>query len=182
MKSRLLLIAFLGLLCFEGYSQTISAGGLRSFALNEGGKVVSWGNDNEHDYFLRGSGLKGVVEISAGKHHSLALKEDGTVVAWGRKTDGQLKVPSSLKGVVEISAGKHHSLALKEDGTVVAWGKKKPCNVPSGLKGVVEISAGEFHSLALKEDGSVVAWGRNAFNQCNVPIGLKIKLSKRNPQ
>ena len=104
MKSRLLFIAFLGLLCFEGYAQSISAGDNHSLALKEDGTVVAWG-DNTSKQSDVPNRLKGVVSISAGGFHSLALKEDGTVVAWGYNVSGQSDVPSGLKGVVSISAG-----------------------------------------------------------------------------
>ena len=112
MKPLLLLIAFLGLLCFEDYSQTISAEGTYSLALKEDGSIVAWGNINEYTEFSRWSWQTGVVAISAGEWHSLALKEDGSVVALGRNNQGQLNVPSGLTGVVAISAGELHSLAV----------------------------------------------------------------------
>ena len=172
MKSRLLLIAFLGVLCFEGYGQTLSAGDMHSLGLKEDGTVVAWGHDGYgkgYDAQVVPYGIKGVIAVSAGASHSLVLKEDRTVVAWG---SNKLDVPQGLKGVIAISAGSGFSLALKEDGTVVAWGSNK-LDVPQGLKGVIAISAGGSFALALKEDGTVVAWGLNHFGQCDVPLGLK---------
>ena len=134
MKSRLLLIAFVGLLCFEGYGQTISAGGIHSLALKEDGTVVVWGSNDTKQCDVS-NGLKGVIAVSTWGFHSLALKEDGTVVAWGWNDYKQCDVPNGLKGVIAVSGGAYHSLALKEDGTVVAWGSNdsKQCDVPNGL-------------------------------------------------
>ena len=45
MKSRLLFIAFFGLLCLKGDAQTIAGGYSHSLALKEDGTVVAWGNN-----------------------------------------------------------------------------------------------------------------------------------------
>ena len=170
MKSRLLLIAFFGLFCFEGYGQTIAAGGRNYLALKKDGSIFAWGKNDDGQCNVP-VGLKGVIAVSGGGYHSLALKEDGTVVVWGWNAFGQCNVSHNARGVTAISAGSAHSLALKKDGTVVAWGWNdyKQSEIPYGLRGVIAIAAGGNNSLALKEDGTVVAWGLND----DVPVGLK---------
>ena len=174
MKSRLLLIAFFGLLCFEGYGQTISAGDSHTLALLKDGTVVAFGL-NDYEQCDTPYGLKEAVAIAAGWSHSLALLKDGTVVAWGGNNHNQCDIPQQIqKRVKAISVGWSHSLALLKDGTVVAWGgnNHNQCDIPQQIqKRVKAISAGWSHSLALLIDGTVVAWGSEWM--CNVPFGLK---------
>jgi len=102
MKSRLLLIAFFGLLCLENYGQTLDGGWFHSLALKEDGTVVVWGSNGSGQCNVP-NGLKGVVGIAGGSSNSLALKEDGTVVVWGYNGSGQCDVPNGLD--VRISSG-----------------------------------------------------------------------------
>ena len=104
----------------------VSGGGSHSMAVDPGGGVLTWGND---DWGQLGSGrqivfaspqqtpsLTGVQAISSGVAHTLGLRADGTVIAVGDNLAGQLGdgswtarvvpvVVTGLTGVRAIEAG-----------------------------------------------------------------------------
>ncbi len=128
----------------------IAAGGYHTVALDESGKVWTWGR-NDMEQLGHSSGVskveapkvvelpRKIVAIAAGDHHTLAVDENGQVWAWGRNIYGQ----------------------TGESGTVVSSSSNK---VPV-LSEIVAVTAGADHSLALKRDGTVWTWGRNSYGQ-----------------
>ncbi len=128
---------------------SLAAGLQHSLALNNDGRVWSWGANSLNqlgDATPVSRALPGlvpaptnVVAIAAGDTHSLALRSDGTVWAWGSNAWGQLG-----------------------DGT----GSFHPAPVQvTALANLVEIAAGSDHNVALEADGTVWTWGRNLFGQ-----------------
>lgn len=128
--------------------KAIAAGGYHSVALDESGKVWTWGRNSygqlghsatvyENEKPVTVAGLPPIVAIAAGDNHTLAVDHNGEVWAWGRNTYGQLGVagansvppvkvslvPQPLGDIVAVAAGAEHSVALKRDGTVWAWGQ-----------------------------------------------------------
>ena len=131
----------------------ISAGIFHTVALDEGGKVYTWGENysgqlenetleysaiclSDKDNELKG---KRIVDISAGGIHTVAIDEEGKVYTWGNNYDGQLgyvtednstepicisNKENELKGkrIVDISAGYGHTVAIDEEGKVYTWG------------------------------------------------------------
>lgn len=118
-------------------------GGAHFLALDSGGKVFSWGGNNEGqlgdgttlsriDRF-EVTAVQPAKAVAAGFAHSLALREDGRVFSWGANGFGQLGLGDlsprlfpewlvDLEGVVAIAAGASHSVAVKSDGTAWTWG------------------------------------------------------------
>ncbi len=121
----------------------VAAGAFHSLALDEHGRVFSWGS-NYKGQLGTGTrtssptpqlvgGLSKVTAIAAAGHHSLALTEDGRVLGWGHNNHGQLgtgnqddsltpTLVTGLDGVATLAAGSYHNLAVRTDGTVWAWG------------------------------------------------------------
>lgn len=111
----------------------ISAGGFHSVALEQNGRVWTWG---ENGYGQLGSGdttsrwlpvrpvnTYDVVAIAAGFGHSLVLKRDATVWAWGMNGyGGQLGDDTTVDRSTQVSV--------------------------IGLTGISTIAVGGFHSLA----------------------------------
>ena len=125
----------------------VSAGGMHSLLLLEGGQVMTLGcgdcgrlghGDEEHQHTprlvkaLRG---KKVLQMSAGGEHSLVVLEGGGVVSFGSGENSRLghgdeehqhtpKPIEALRGkkVLQASAGGDHSLVLLEEGGVVSFG------------------------------------------------------------
>ena len=125
----------------------VSAGGLHSLLLLEGGAVMSFGDGGhgqlghgdledrflpEHIEVLQG---KKAVQVSAGGHHSLVLLEGGLVMSFGHGFRCRLghssefdqwtpKVIESLRGkqVLEVAAGDSHSLVRLQGTRVERYG------------------------------------------------------------
>jgi hypothetical protein len=144
----------------------VSAGEWHSLALDDLGRVWSWGynlygqlgngDTNRSNQITPqnisvisdnfGEGVK-IVQVSAGRDHSLALDSDGEVWAWGRNTYGQLgngdegQYKSTPQNISAISG-----------------------NFGEGVR-IVQVSAGETHGLALDDTGDVWAWGNDGRGQ-----------------
>lgn len=121
---------------------TVKAGLNHSVALDSGGNVWTWGNN---DFGQLGTGdtnqrnepfnigITGVREIAVGAHHTLALADEGKVYAWGRNVNGQLgtgDTNDSISPIVaftngnihKLEAGYDHSALIHYDGTLEVWG------------------------------------------------------------
>jgi hypothetical protein len=127
---------------------SIAAGGYHTVALQQNGRVWSWGYDANGAVGngtasttgthlpVQVSRLSDVKSIAAGLNHSVAIKEDGTVWVWGSNRSGQLgngtttgayNIPvqlAGLSGVADVIAKANHTIALMQDGTAWAWGDK----------------------------------------------------------
>lgn len=130
-----------------GKAIDIAASSQTSFALMEGGTVLSWGGDMNGE-LGRGPadrlgknrapqsvpalipGLTGVVQISARESSAAALKSDGSVWIWGARVsndyrDTPIVAPTRVQGLPPmqaVSVGRTHTLALARDGSLYAWG------------------------------------------------------------
>ena len=187
------------IVAFHERALQVSAGGMHSLVLMEGGGVMSFGNGwagqlGHGDEATRSTpklveGLCGhrVVQVSAGYEHSLVLYTDG-VASFGWGGSGQLghgctqwrNVPTCIlalrgKKVVQASAGGKHTIFLVDDGTVWAcgYGDCTPEIVPalSGRK-AVQIDAGAISCAVLLEHrkGRLVAgWDSARGWRCAFP-------------
>ncbi|MEM7393433.1 MAG: hypothetical protein AAF492_13900, partial [Verrucomicrobiota bacterium] len=132
----------------------IGAGNAFSLALDDRGRVWSWGDNyygqlgdgtkrrRRFPVLVSGGAFSMGVAISAGRSHALALKADGTVWSWGDNRRGQLG-----------------------DGTRQKRKRPVPVIGPEGagvLSRIVLIAAGGDHNLALDEEGRLWSWGSNA--------------------
>ena len=137
----------------------ISAGEYHTVALDEGGKVYTWGynefgqlgyvtEDNSTEPICisdKENELKGkrIVDISAGYGHTVAIDEEGKVYTWGDNYCGQLGdgttddsyVPicisdkeNKLKGkkTVNISANKNITVVIDSEGYMLIIGDFRP--------------------------------------------------------
>jgi len=127
----------------------ISAGYKGSMAIDESGKLWSWGL-NEHGKLGDGTDttrlapvkvqINDLIQVDAGEYdHTLALKNDGTVWAWGWNQGYQLGfipvgnnknryTPVQVQGLTNvraISASGDNSLAIANNGTVWIWGENQ---------------------------------------------------------
>ena len=155
--------------------KSIAAGAHHTLALQEDGRIVAWGN-NDNGQTNIPIGLRAKA-IEAGLSHSVALKHDGTVVAWGDNTHGQTDVPNGLRARA-ISASGDITAAITQDDRIVLWGNSaEHYGVPSDLK-VKEISVAGSHLLAIKTDDSVAAFSSGDpfdYGHLDVPQNLKAK-------
>lgn len=142
---------------------SISAGGLHTVAVTEGGSVLSAG------YGTYGQCNVGtwnsIVAVAAGNHHTIGLKSDGTCLATGYSGYGQCDV-SAWRNICAVSAGVGHTVGLLENGTCVAAGDNTygQCNVSDWVD-IIAISAGYNYTVGLRADGTIVAVGANTDGQ-----------------
>ena len=136
----------------------IAAGSYHSLALDGGGNLYGWGNNNDGELGL-GYNLSplnpqyitnGVAAIGAGQFHSLYVRTNGTVWASGANNLGQLGnnttnttlTPvqvSGLTNAASVAAGYNFSAALASNGVVWSWGDNSSKNL--GITNTYSFSA-----------------------------------------
>lgn len=131
--------------------RTIAAGRYHNVALDDGGRLWTWGDNASGQLGLghTGSGIKRASlvpgtaaerfeEIAAGGFHSIAIREDGAVWTWGHnrqgvlgRTGGNDSTPLPITaaaggapttGYCAASGGEEHTVLLRCDGTLWAVG------------------------------------------------------------
>ena len=127
----------------------IAAGSFHALALQEDGRVLSWGNG---DYGQLGLGRPGnensprvvealsragVASVAAGGWHSAAITAGRVCYIWGR--------------------GEYGRLGLGNDCT----DKPRPVELSHMSQRIVQAALGGTHTLLLDESGTVVSFGRN---------------------
>jgi len=128
----------------------IACGGYNSVALDNTGKIWTWGlnvegelgNGNYTTTNVAGpvSSTNTFTAIAAGADHVIALQSNHTVWAWGTDFWGELGNGATGNGDELLS------------------------NVPvqvSGLSGITAVASGYFHSMALDSSSNVWTWGLN---------------------
>ena len=134
--------------CIPADIQTVGAGALTSYAVDQKGNAFAWGGNaygqagvGSDDLIIAAPvqiNLADVVQITGGTNHALALTKNGEVYAWGDNRYGQLGTANtstvsgtnapvlvsalSGKAVVSVSAGPDISFAICADGSLYAWG------------------------------------------------------------
>ncbi len=147
---------------------SIALGNRHSLALDDDGRVWSWGANAAGQ---RGIGVTYVdghgEEEDGGEHH-----ESGPS---GPLVPTQVTLPGEQKAR-SIAAGKEFSFAIATSGALYAWGFNElgqlgvggvenqftPRVVP-GISEVVAVSGGAEHALALTQGGRVFGWGSSLF-------------------
>lgn len=142
----------------------IAAGTFHSMALDEDGRVITFGynvqgqlgnkseleSDVNLNYVIDGNDdeLNNIVDIKSGPYHCVALSQDGHVYTWGQGNYGRLGVGSirNYRYAVMVQTG--------DDG------------VP--LTNVTKIGAGSFHTMAVTNDNNIYCWGKNNMGQLGV--------------
>ena len=120
--------------------KAIDAGGWRSCAVVEDGKVKCWGGHYSGETFDGViypdiiEGLTDIVDVAVGTSHSCALLQSGGMRCWGSNSVGQLgdgnlaaespvvNVSGLDSGVAAIALGASHSCALLNTGELRCWG------------------------------------------------------------
>eukprot|EP00439_Symbiodinium_sp_Y106_P013022 s2483_g1.t3 len=134
--------------------------------LEEGGKVVAWGDVNQGgDVGSAVEDLVDVCQIEATSSAFAARRSDGVVIPWGEATSGG--DPGPFEGVLRRGgfcdiqgSGKAFAAIHREDGSVVTWGS---CEGGCGQRRVQSIAATSFAFGALLIDGSVETWGNHRY-------------------
>ena len=139
--------------------EKISAGKWHTVALDENGKVYTWGyngdgqlgdgtnNDSNipiciSDISTSPLNKVKIKEISAGKYHTVAIDEEGKVYAWGRNSDGQLGDGTNNDSNIPICISDIFGNEL--------YNQK-----------VLKISANGYWTIIIDKNGKIYIFGRN---------------------
>ena len=127
----------------------VSAGGslfgIHSCAIEPGGTVTCWGNNQDG----QSDAPEGpFTAVDTGHDHSCGLRTDRTITCWGRDPG---PVPQGL--FASISAGAAHSCALRTYGAIICWGRdgQAATDAPYGV--FKAVTAGERHSCVCMPTG-----------------------------
>ncbi len=168
---------------FSGPVRAIAAGDNHSVALQENGRVYTWGANDRRQLgvshtFVVTQGCPAGRPDSDHRETSYMIPRE---IITRLSAAGCRYNPVILENVVAIGAGDEHSLAVLSDDSVVGWGRnhhgqlgdnltgrstefvKNVVNLPSSRP--IALAAGGAFSLALMLDGSVLGWGANGISQ-----------------
>lgn len=133
----------------------LACGANHVLALNEKGRVYSWGSGQQNQLGRRivernrMNGLqprefglpKDIVCIGSGQYHSFAVHSSGKVYAWGLNSFGATAL---REGAGDDEAAIVHPLVVDSLSD----------------RGITQIDGGSHHSIAVARDGECLVWGR----------------------
>lgn len=152
----------------------IACGSYHSFALDDKGRVWSFGLNNfgqlgletevgddnacqlEPTLIEKLTEYK-ITDVIGGEHHSMVITDQGKVVVFGRMDGGQLGLPIE-------HFNRDNSLYDEHD-------RVRILAVPFALEGlskIVAADAGTDTSYVITEEGRVYSWGFNTNYQCGI--------------
>ncbi len=150
----------------------LAAGWLHTCALDTGGTVRCWGNDNAGQLGNGTTtqaltpadvpGIQTATAIGAEYENTCVLEAGGTVKCWGLDNEGQIGngIPASPSGA--------------------SFWYTSPVDV-SGVTTATAIAVGQYHACALLADGTVRCWGYNTSGQLgngtNVASSTAVRVS-----
>ncbi|KAG5179650.1 regulator of chromosome condensation 1/beta-lactamase-inhibitor protein II [Tribonema minus] len=124
----------------------ISAGGMHSAAVVDGGELYTWGNSS---YGQLG---RGALVMAA-----------GIIAEPARVTVGPPVGPPLL--VKAVSCGGMHTAAITPEGGVYCWGRADSGQLALSGKRAVDVACGGFHTVVVMEAGEVYTWGKEDHGQ-----------------
>lgn len=152
----------------RGKISKISCGSYHSFAIDNKGKVFSWGLnsygqtgiieglDGESSFLLKPTVVDSleqyeITDISGGGHHSIACTKDGKVFVWGRCDGGQLGIKLDTINEEDIKKDEHGRIRIVQN--------------PTELKAITDatsVNAGSDNTFVVTEKGQAWSFGFNA--------------------
>ncbi len=157
----------------------VEAGHNHILALNDQGKLFTWG----YDRFSLGKipldvkEMSGKIkEIGAGYQISYVVSDKGEVMFWGNDNLLDLDLSPVQKNVEKIVFNTTTAMVITKDGkTEVLCKTELPIKkVPEEAKnGAVDIALSEKAAAAITKDGKLVVWGSNSNGELNIPEEAK---------
>ncbi|MFA7539772.1 MAG: ABC transporter permease subunit, partial [Sphaerochaetaceae bacterium] len=158
----------------------VSAGLDHALALDENGKVYTWGNDR----FMLASpppqlNFEKVVQVLAGHQISFALTATGKIYVWGNTNLITIPVPDEYQGTfTRVVANTTLGAAITKSGEVVILSPKETpfSYIPSEIQGkVVDIALSERSAGVVTSDGKVYIWGGDDYGVQEIPSQVQGK-------
>ncbi|MEM9834990.1 MAG: LamG-like jellyroll fold domain-containing protein [Bacteroidota bacterium] len=166
----------------------IAAGFLHSLAVDDQGRLWSWGSDQFGQLGTPGNAsaipvqvgtATNWVTVSLGESSSYAINSNGELYAWGQNTFGQLGLGDFMQrnepirvGTDQdweaVSGGARHVIALKDNGDVYTWGKSGEKQLGFSPAGNGNINTPTLLGTRNGVDISNVAKIGAGFNRCVV--------------
>jgi Regulator of chromosome condensation (RCC1) repeat len=159
-----------------GYS-AVAAGAAHTCAIQVGGSVVCWGENDRGESTPLGGVFK---QVAAGSYHTCGLRNNGAVECWGSNEymtgeydpqigavwaySGQANPPQGVY-FAQIDAGEYHTCGITLAGDLNCWGYNGDGEAPDVPGPFKQVSAGRAHTCALTGSGDVKCWGGNAYGQ-----------------
>lgn len=152
----------------------VAAGHDHMLALNDEGKLFSWGNDRQRQvsipYELEFT--YNIKDIIAGYQISLVLTEDGRLIHFGNTMNNDYNefhdYQGKLNKVVTTSDG---ILGITFDGQVVYLGNQQNSytRIPENMGNIIDIATTANTIATLNDEGKVFVWGNVTGGQRDVP-------------
>ncbi|PSC70525.1 fructose bisphosphate aldolase [Micractinium conductrix] len=151
----------------------VACGGMHTVALTEGGKIYSWGVNDEG---ALGRETAGELWEKSGQ----ASGQPGDAY-----TPGEVHVPNEAGRVVQLSTGDSHTCMLTELGAVWAWGTYRDASGVMGFgkhtriqltpvcvyeakkpeEQILRIASGADHTAGVTAAGALLTWGNGQQGQ-----------------
>lgn len=167
----------------NGRVVSVSAGLDHALAIDEAGKVYTWGNDRFNLAAIPAQlNAKKAKQVLAGHQISIALTTDGYLYVWGNTNLITIPIPQEYQGTFsKIVANTTLAMALTNKGEVVVLSSKETAfsYIPSFIMGnVVDIALTERSAAAVTRSGEVVVWGGEDYNIYDVPTHVQGKATQ----
>ncbi|KAJ0119583.1 rcc1 domain-containing protein [Diaporthe amygdali] len=146
----------------------IACGSYHSFAIDDLGRLYSWGLNNfgelgldqnagEDDATVLEPTLVesladySIAEVSGGEHHSIACTDDGRLLAWGRIDGNQTGLTADKFNDANTIFDEHEKPRILSAPTV-----------HEGFPAVASVACGTDNSFAITREGKAYSWGFSA--------------------
>ncbi|HZJ87715.1 MAG TPA: ABC transporter permease subunit [Sphaerochaeta sp.] len=159
---------------FDAKVVQVSAGLDHALAIDERGKVYTWGNDRFtlNNIPLELTGEK-VIQVLAGHQLSFALTQSGKIFVWGNTNLTSIPVPEEHQGSYNnVVANTTLAMATTKAGEVVVLSSKETTisYIPERIQGtVVDIALTERSAAAVTKSGEIVVWGDDHYGTFEIP-------------
>jgi len=133
-----------------GYREITTNGQSEFAAIDELGKVYTWGLNKEPE---RVENLSNVKKIVANDTNFVAITANGEIYA----VDKSFDTPKG-SGFKDVISSREAFTAISSEGSLITFGKHVREAAPSG-SGYIKVVASWYAFTALNNDGTAISWG-----------------------
>jgi alpha-tubulin suppressor-like RCC1 family protein len=152
----------------------LDAGGAHACAVNPGGSIDCWG---EQDGLDTTPPPGSYLSVSASEDLNCAIRTDATIACWGTAIFGDRDPPAG--SFTSVSVGDQYACAIAAgDGSLQCWGRDGAGESSPPAGSFTNVSAGYGHGCAVRAgDGAVLCWGIGIYGQADPPAGAFTSVS-----